>query len=72
MREHLIKSKCLFFFFWQHCRYSICIVAEDKAPVAPEFEYAVPVWQTGSCNATVQRKGLAMCLGIPGTAACRH
>ena len=47
-----------------------CMLQLYKALVSPQLEYAVPVWQNGNCTALekVQRKGLAMCLGIPGTA----
>ena len=41
-----------------------------KALVTPQLEYAATVWQVGNCTALekVQRKGLAMCLGVPGMA----
>ena len=41
-----------------------------KALVAPQLEFAVAVWQIGNgvCLEKIQRKGSAMCLGIPGTA----
>ena len=42
-----------------------------KSIVVPQLEYAAPVWQSGKCEVLdrVQRKGLAMCLGIPITAS---
>ena len=41
-----------------------------KALVIPQLEYAAPVWQIGNCSPLekIQRKGLALCLGVPGTA----
>ena len=41
-----------------------------KALVIPHLEYAAPVWQIGNCSPLekIQRKGLALCLGVPGTA----
>ncbi|MEW8548387.1 MAG: reverse transcriptase domain-containing protein [Candidatus Thiodiazotropha sp.] len=49
---------------------SKCMLQLYKALVVPQFEYASSVWQIGNCSPLekVQRKGLAMCLGIPGTA----
>ncbi|MEW8548699.1 MAG: reverse transcriptase family protein, partial [Candidatus Thiodiazotropha sp.] len=42
-----------------------------KSIVIPQLEYAAPVWQSGQCEALdrVQRRGLAMCLGVPATAS---
>ena len=42
-----------------------------KSIVVPQLGYAAPVWQSGKCEVLdrVQRKGLAMCLGIPITAS---
>ena len=36
----------------------------------PQIEYAAPVWQIGNCSPLekIQRKGLALCLGVTGTA----
>ena len=47
-----------------------CMLQLYKALVVPQLEYAVSVWQIGNCTGLdrVQRKGLAMCLGVPGTA----
>ena len=47
-----------------------CMLQLYRALVVPQLEYAAPVWQIGNCGGLdrVQRKGLAMCLGIPGTA----
>ena len=41
-----------------------------KSIVIPQLEYAAPVWQTSRCEVLdrVQRRGLAMCLGVPATA----
>ena len=41
-----------------------------KALVIPQLEYEAPVWQIGNCFPLekIQRKGLALCLGVPGTA----
>ena len=38
--------------------------------VVPHIEYAAPVWQIDNCSPLekIQRKGLAMCLAVPGTA----
>ena len=45
-----------------------CMLQLFKAIVVPQLEYAAPVWQIGNCSGLerVQRKGLAMCLGLPG------
>ena len=47
-----------------------CMLQLFKAIAVPQLEYAAPVWQIGNCSGLerVQRKGLAMCLGLPGTA----
>ena len=47
-----------------------CMLQLYKALVVPQLEYAAPVWQVGNCGSLekIQRKGLALCLGIPGTA----
>ncbi|MEW8545279.1 MAG: reverse transcriptase domain-containing protein, partial [Candidatus Thiodiazotropha sp.] len=47
-----------------------CMLQLYKALVIPQLEYAVPVWQIGNCSCLekIQRKGLALCMGIPGTA----
>ena len=47
-----------------------CMLQLYKALVVPQLEYAASVWQIGNCTGLdrVQRKGLAMCLGVPGTA----
>ena len=47
-----------------------CMLQLYKGLVIPQLEYAAPVWQIGNCSALekIQRKGLALCLGIPGTA----
>ena len=47
-----------------------CMLQLYRALVLPQLEYAAPVWQIGNCSCLekVQRKGLAMCLGVPGTA----
>ena len=47
-----------------------CMLQLYKALVVPQLEYAAPVWQIGNCSPLekIQRKGLAMCLGVPGTA----
>ncbi|MCG8113581.1 MAG: reverse transcriptase domain-containing protein, partial [Candidatus Thiodiazotropha taylori] len=47
-----------------------CMLQLYKALVAPILVYAAPVWQTSDCVGLdkVQRKGLSVCLGIPGTA----
>ena len=49
---------------------SRCMLQLYRALVLPQLEYAAPVWQIGNCSCLekVQRKGLAMCLGVPGTA----
>ena len=49
---------------------SKCMLQLYKALVAPQLEYAAAVWQVGNCDCLekIQRKGLAMCLGVPGTA----
>ena len=41
-----------------------------KALVIPQLEYAAPVWETGNCSPLekIQRKGLALCLKVPGMA----
>ena len=41
-----------------------------KSIVTPQLEYAAPLWQTGQCEVLerVQRRGPAMCLGVPATA----
>ena len=47
-----------------------CMLQLYKALVIPQLEYAAPVWQIGNCSPLekIQRKGLALCLGVPGTA----
>ena len=47
-----------------------CMLELYKALVIPHLEYAAPVWQIGNCSPLekIQRKGLALCLGVPGTA----
>ena len=47
-----------------------CMLQLYKALVIPQLEYAAPVWQIGNCShpEKIQRKGLALCLGFPGTA----
>ena len=42
-----------------------------KSIVVPQLEYAASVWQSGKCEILdrVQRRGLAMCLGVPATAS---
>ena len=47
-----------------------CMLQLYKALITPQLEYAASVWQVGDCSVLekVQRKGLAMCLGVPGTA----
>ena len=43
-----------------------------KALVIPQTEFAAPVWQNSPSVYTlnkIQRKGLSLCLGVPGTAA---
>ena len=47
-----------------------CMLQLYNALVVPQLEYAASVWQIGNCSGLdrVQRKGLAMCLGVPGTA----
>ena len=47
-----------------------CMLQLYKALIHPQLEYAAPVWQIDNCSglAKVQRKGLALCLGTPGTA----
>lgn len=49
---------------------SKCMLQLYKALVAPQLEYATSVWHIGNCSPLekVQRKGLAICLGVPGTA----
>ena len=48
-----------------------CMLQLYKALITPQLEYAASVWQVGDCSVLekVQRKGLAMCLGVPGTAS---
>ena len=47
-----------------------CMLQLYKALVIPQLEYAAPVWQIGNCSPLekIQRKGLTLCLGVPGTA----
>ena len=42
-----------------------------KGIVVPQLEYAASVWQSGKCELLdrVQRRGLAMCPGVPATAS---
>ena len=46
-----------------------CMLQLYRALVLPQLEYAAPVLQIGNCSCLekVQRKGLAMCFGVPGT-----
>lgn len=46
-----------------------CLIQLYKALILPQIEYAASVWQNGNCESleSVQRKGLAICLGLPGT-----
>ena len=43
-----------------------CMLHLYKALVAPQLEYAATVWQVGNCDPLekIQRKSLAICLGI--------
>ena len=47
-----------------------CMLQLYKAWVVPQIEYAAPVWQIGNWSPLeeIQRKGLALCLGVQGTA----
>ena len=47
-----------------------CMLQLYKALVIQQLEYAAPGWQIGNCSPLekIQRKGLALCLGVPGTA----
>ena len=47
-----------------------CMLHLYEALVAPQLEYAATVWQVGNCHPLdkIQRKGLAMCVGIYSTA----
>ena len=47
-----------------------CMIQLYKALITPQLEYAAAVWQVGESSILekIQRKGLAMCLRIPGTA----
>ena len=47
-----------------------CMLQLYKALVVPQLEYVAPVWQVGNCGSLekIERKGLALCLGIPGRA----
>jgi len=47
-----------------------CRLQLYKALVTPQLEYASAIWQTANCSSLekVQRKGLALCLGVPLTA----
>ena len=49
---------------------SKCMIQLYKAIITPQLEYAAAVWQIGDTSSLekIQRKGLAMCLRIPGTA----
>ncbi|MEW8546905.1 MAG: hypothetical protein AB2693_25605, partial [Candidatus Thiodiazotropha sp.] len=49
---------------------SKCMLHLYKALVSPQIEYEAAVWQVGNCDPLekIQRKGLAMCLGISSTA----
>ena len=42
-----------------------------KSIVVPQLEYAAAIWQSGKCEILdrVQRRGLALCLGVPATAS---
>ena len=44
-----------------------CMLQLYKALVAPQLEYAAAVWEIGNCDCLekIQRKGLAICLGVP-------
>ena len=48
-----------------------CMLQLYKALVTPQLENAAAVWQIGNCASLekIQRKGLAVCLGVPGTAS---
>ena len=54
---------------------SKCILELYRSLVLPQLEYAVGVWQVGNGDTLekVQRRGLAICPGIPKTAGvqCR-
>ena len=47
-----------------------CMIQLYKALITPQLVYAAAVWQVGESSILekIQRKGLAMCLRIPGTA----
>ena len=47
-----------------------CMLQLYKALITQQLEYAAAICQVGDCGAPekVQRKGLAICLGVPGTA----
>ena len=49
---------------------SKCMIQLYKALITPHLEYAAAVWKMGDCRnlEQMQRKGLAMCLGVPETA----
>ena len=44
-----------------------------KSIVVPQFEYAASVWQSGRCETLdrVQRRGLAICPGVPATSSLK-
>ena len=47
------------------------MVRLHKSIVVPQLEYAASVWQSGRCETLdrVQRRGLAICLGVPATSS---
>ena len=51
-----------------------CMLQLYKALVTPQLEYAAAAWQIGNCASLekIQRKGLAMCLGVPGSASWKR
>ena len=44
-----------------------------KSIVIPQLENAALVWQAGKCEVLdrIQRRGLAICLGVPATASLK-
>ena len=46
-----------------------CMLQLYHAMITPQLEYAAPVWQVGNYEPLnrIQRKGLSICLGVPGT-----
>ena len=47
-----------------------CLLQLYKALIAPQLEYAASVWQVGNHSSPdrIQRKGLAICFGLPNSA----